>query len=272
MLKLGVRCLVLVGMMPFGNLALAQAPSLPSSSCDHCDTYSTRQVQVERGHRRPIIDGVGWVLAIPRKVLLWDSRANNHNVTDATVCEVANYLEYRGLVDTKVRVNQYAPADEWRRLVNNRQIGPGWKYTAGTLKWLGYTFVPGRLFGNDEYNPFTNSIYLYSDMPTMGLAEAAYAKDVSQRNRPGTYAVVQSLPIVALWHETLATEEVINYVSIQGSTEQIEKVRHDLYSRYGLETAGTVSQVLPDGSGLFSLVGAVSGHVVAARENSTGNR
>jgi len=41
--------------------------------------------------------------------------------------------------------------------------------------------------------------------------------------------------VVALWHETLATEEVINYVSIRGSTEQIEKVRHDLYSRYGLK-------------------------------------
>jgi len=259
-------------MMQFGNFALAQAPSLPSPSCEAYDAHSMRQVQVERGQRRPIIDGVGWVFGIPRKVLLWDSRANNHSVSDETVCEVSSYLEHRGLVDTKVRVNQYAPADEWRRLVNNQQIGAGWKYTAGTWKWLGYTILPGRIFGNDEYNPFTNSVYLYSDMPTMGLAEAAYAKDVSERNRPGTYAVVQSLPLVALWHETLATDEVINYISIHGSTEQIEKVRHDLYSRYGLETAGTVGQVLPDGSGLFSIVGAVSGHVVAARENSSQNR
>jgi len=52
-----------------------------------------------------------------------------------------------------------------------------------------------------------------------------------------TSTVWQATPImvVALWHETLATEEVINYVSIRGSTEQIEKVRHDLYSRYGLK-------------------------------------
>ena len=67
-------------------------------------------------------------------------------------------------------------------------------------------------------------------------------------------------------------KQVINYVSIHGSTEQIEKVRHDLYSRYGLETAGAIGQVLPDGSGLFSIVGAVSGHAVAARENASVKR
>ncbi len=122
----------------------------------------------------------------------------------------------------------------------------------------------GRLFGQDEYNPYTNSLSIYSDMPMLGLAEAAYAKDVHHRARPGTYAAVQELPLVSLWHETLATNEVLNYVAIHGSTEQIEKVRHDLYARYGLETAGAASQVLPDGTGLFAIVGAVSGHTIAA--------
>jgi hypothetical protein len=234
-----------------------------------CDQWETsKQVQVERGIDRPLLDGAGWVMGIPSKILLWDRRAVNHSVSDRTVCEVADYLNRKDLDDTIVRVNQYAPIKEWQRLVANRRVGPGWKYTVGSIKWLTYTLVPGRLFGKDEYNPYTNSLYLYSDMPTLGLAEAAYAKDVVNREHPGTYAAFQELPMVALWHETLATQEVLHYVSIQGSSEEIEKVRHDLYARYGIETAGAVSRVLPDGTGLFSVIGAAGGHLTARIENN----
>lgn len=230
-----------------------------------CDLHSS--IQVEYGQQRPVVDGAGWVMGIPSKILLWDRRACNHSVSDSTVYEVTNYLEHNQLDDALVRVNQYAPIKEWKRLVSNQSISPGWKYTVGSIKWLKYTFVPGRLFGTDEYNPYTNTISLYSDMPTLGLAEAAYAKDVSTRELPGTYAAVQEIPIVALWHETLATSEVINYVSIHGTSEQIDKVKHDLYARYGIETAGAVSSVLPDGTGLFAIIGAAGGHAVASLDD-----
>jgi hypothetical protein len=236
----------------------------PEGDCDSCDCDS---VHVERGKPRPVIDSIGWVVGVPSKLLLWDRRVNNHCVSNATVSEVADYLQHRGLTDTVVRVNQYAPAKEWRRLVANKQVGAGWRYTAGSIKWLQYTLLPGRVFGGDEYNPYTNSLHLYSDMPVLGLAEAAYAKDVSTQSRPGTYATVQLLPVVALWHETKATKEVLTYVSIHGSSEQIADVRHDLYARYGIETAGEISRVLPDGTGLFQVIGATVGHGSAAYEN-----
>jgi len=97
---------------------------------------------------------------------------------------------------------------------------------------------------------------------------AASAIDITNIPMPNPFRQ-QTIPNVST---SPRPKQVINYVSIHGSTEQIEKVRHDLYSRYGLETAGAIGQVLPDGSGLFSIVGAVSGHVVAARENSSKNR
>ena len=40
-----------------------------------------------------------------------------------------------------------------------------------------YTIFPGRVFGGDRYNPFTNTINLYSDHPSIALHEAAHAKD-----------------------------------------------------------------------------------------------
>ncbi len=245
-----------------GCVSMPHSLHCDSASGHGCDSLSS--VQVEYGRQRPVVDTAGWVLGIPSKVLLWDRRASNHLVSEQTVTEVTNYLEHSQLSDTLVRVNQYAPISEWQRLVNNRNISPGWKYTVGSLKWLKYTVVPGRLFGKDDYNPYTNSLSLYSDMPTLGLAEAAYAKDVETRELPGTYAAVQELPVVALWHETLATNEVINYVSIHGSSEQTNKIRHDLYARYGIEIGGAANAILPDGGGLYQIVGAVSGHTVAA--------
>jgi hypothetical protein len=218
---------------------------------------------VEYGTKRPIIDGVGWVVGIPRKVLLWDQRADNHAVSEETVGEVAGYLHERGVKDVKVRVNQYAPLQEWKRLTQNKNVGAGWRYTLGTLSCLEYTLLPGRIFGGDNYNPYTNSVYLYSDMPAMGLAESAYAKDVQNRKYPGTYAAVQSLPLVSMYHETLATGEVMEYVAIRGSAEEQEKIRRDLYARYGMELGGEFGRVLPDGSTLFPIVGAIGGHGVA---------
>jgi len=240
-------------------------------SCDSSEgsdtSFEQRHIgsnaRVERGQDRPVVDGVGWVFGIPSKILLWDRRALNHNVSDATVAEVTEYLDRNHLHHTVVRVNQYVPLQEWKRLTQNRNIAPGWRYSVGTLKWVKYTLVPGRLFGKDEYNPYTNSLYLYSDMPTLGLSEAAYAKDVSTRERPGTYAAAQELPLVSLWHETLATGEVERYVRIHGSSEDMNKIRHDLYARYGMEIAGSATQLLPDGSGLFAILGAVGGHATA---------
>ena len=132
---------------------------------------------------------------------------------------------------------------------------------------VGLHFAPRPLFGHDRYNPYTNTLSVYSDAPTLALAEAAYAKDVHQRNLPGTYATAQIFPLVAMWHETLATGEVLDYVSIRGSNDEQEQVRRQLYARYGMELGGAVGGALPDGSFLFPVVGAAGGHAVASVEN-----
>ena len=49
----------------------------------------------------------------------------------------------------------------WRRLVANKSVGWGWRYTLGTTLWLGETVFPGRLIGGDHYNPFTNTVNRY---------------------------------------------------------------------------------------------------------------
>lgn len=270
----GLPLLLSVVIAYNGNCACSQeyvpSPILDYSAQTH--SPSARHVDIEVGRDAPVIDGIGWAFGIPRKLLLWDRRADNHDISPQTVDEIACYVDSRGLHDMKVRVNQYDPGGEWQRLVQNKRVGAGWRYTIGTLTTLRYTLFPGRLFGRDHYNPYTDTLSVFSDAPALALAEAAYANDVHQRDFPGTYATVQALPLVAMWHETLATGEVLHYVSVNGSADDQRKVRRLMYARYGMELGGVVSAALPDGSSLYPVVGAIGGHAVASGESQREQR
>ena len=231
--------------------------------CSECDPFP----DVEFGEPRPVVDAIGWLIGIPDKLLLWDRRAKNHNVSRQTVESVSHYMADRGIQGVKVRVNQYDPVGEWKRLVANRRIAAPWKYTAGLVKQAKYILLPGRIFGRDEYNPYTDTLSLYSDIPALGMVEAAYARDVHRRRYPGTYATAQTLPIVSFWHESIATDDVIDYIAIRGTLQQQQETRRDLCARFGVAVGGDLAGVLPDGSCLYNVMGAVTGHTIATIEN-----
>jgi len=76
--------------------------------------------------------------------------------------QLTEYLEDNDLDSVLVRVNQYDPLGEWQRLVANKRLGAGWRYTVGTFELVKYTVLPGRLLGGDWYNPYTNTVNIYS--------------------------------------------------------------------------------------------------------------
>ena len=232
-------------------------------SPDESENGPTVVVQV--GKPRPVIDGIGWVLGIPGKILLWDRRVDNHQVSPKTEAAVVQYLEQNDLQDVCVRVNQYAPLDEWRRLRDNRQVGAGWRYTAGLLSLAGYTVFPGRLFGGDRYNPYTNSVYVYSDIPALAMVGGGYAKDVHTRRYPGTYAVVNELPVVSLWHETIATNDVLTYLQDQDDLAELQAGYKILHPYYGAQAGGAARNLVGVGP-LLQVGGAVVGHVTGRAE------
>jgi hypothetical protein len=176
------------------------------------------------------------------------------------MAEVATYAKVNELDGICVRVNQYAPADEWKRLTKNDQISPGWRYTVGALSLVGYTLLPGRIIGIDNYNPYTNSVYVYSDVPALAMEAAAYAKDVRQRELPGTYAAVNSLPIISVWHETINTQDTLDYLRTHGNYEDQREGLAILYPNYGASVGGAFGSLFGF-TGVFEIGGAVVGHV-----------
>lgn len=224
------------------------------------DLATTTGIRLERGRPSQLLDRTGWVLGTPNKLALWDRRADNHNVSSETEIQLIEYLEENELDSVLVRVNQYDPLGEWRRLAANKQLGAGWRYTIGTLNMLKYTLLPGRLLGGDWYNPYTDTINLYSDIPAIALSEGAYAKDVREREHPGTYSAVQEVPVVGMWHETIAKRDVEEYVKSHGTQEQREETYRILYPDYGGSWGGQVASFLPYGNVFGRLAGAAVGH------------
>ena len=223
--------------------------------------FEEGEPQIERGKPRRFIDGLGWVVGIPGKVLLWNRRVDNHNISPETEAAIAAYLDKNGLDQVKVRINEYDPWGEWKRLRRNKSVGWGWRYTAGTLAALHYTILPGRIFGGDNYNPFTNTISLYSDLPAVALHEGGHAKDFGSRKWKGTYAVAGALPIVSLWPEAIATNDAIGYLRAEEDFGEEQEAYRLLYPAYATYIAGAASPFLPYGDLVITAGAVIPGHL-----------
>lgn len=222
----------------------------------------TRREPVERGEPHKVLDAAGWVFGIPSKIILWDRRVENHRVSATTEGVIADYLADNELDHVKVRINQYAALEDWRRLRSNRTVGWPLRYTLGTLSVAAEAVFPGRLLGGDHYNPWTATIHLYSDVPAIAIHEGGHAKDFARRGWPGLYAVAFGLPISQLYPEALATGDALAYAERRGDAELVAEGRRILYPAYGTYLGGAAGQVVGLSVGLPIYAGAVvAGHV-----------
>ena len=228
--------------------------------------------QIERGRPHRALDTAGSVLGVFDKLALWDRRARNHAVSADTEAAVAQYAAVNGLSTTKVRINQYAPGDEWRRLAANKEVGAGWRYTFGAITTLGYTILPGRLLGRDSYNPYTDTVNIYSDLPPLAMEQAAHAKNIRNRERPGTYATLTSLPLVNLFPEKIAKDDVLDYVTRTGDPHQRREAYDVLTPQYGAEVGGQLGQVFTSFELGPRLAGAATGHVLKRPRHEAAER
>lgn len=233
---------------------------------DQGDCVAVAKPQVERGRPAPVLDTVGWVVGIPSKILMLDHRVNNHNVSAQTEVTMEEYLARNGLDDVKVRINEYDPADEWRRLAQNDSMAWPVRYSLGTLSVVGYTLLPGRVFGGDRYNPFTNTISLYSDVSAVALYEGGRARDYAGRDHKALYAVAGVVPGVNIVHEVQASDYAINYLHLYGTPEELKDGYRSVYPAFAINASESLSSftalpiVLP-----AAVVGHVAGQVTASR-------
>ncbi len=218
---------------------------------------SRTQRQIEHGKPNVVVDSIGWVWGIPAKITLFDRRVENHRIDAHTEAEIAAYLHDNELSTVKVRLNQYRPLDDWKRLTANTSVGPGWRYTFGAFTVLGETIFPGRVFGSDHFNPYTNTIHLYSNVPALALHEAGHSKDYARRKWKGTYAALYNLPCVPLYQEAIATNDALGYIKATENLQICQEAYEILYPAYGTYVGSAISGPVPYGY----MIGLIGGHI-----------
>ena len=251
----------IVSMLPASGCAPLRPRAITADEFLLSPELRDGHAQVQRGKRRKIIDATGWVIGIPDKILLWNRRVDNHNISDRTEQVIGEYLAINSLDTTRVRLNQYAPGDDWRRLVRNKRVGAPWRYTFGALATLYETVLPGRIFGGDHYNPFTDTVHLYSDVPAIALHEAAHAKDFARRQYKGTYAAVYLLPGAPLIHESIATGDALAYAQMYSSPGEHKEAIRVLYPAYATYVGSALGTAAPRYANPLYYGSVVGGHV-----------
>ena len=230
--------------------------------------------QVERGNPHGFLDWIGHnIVSLPSKIVLLNWKVANHDISTETEEILKQYLVDNDLHNVKVRLNGYSPGGEWRRLARNRSVGGLWRFTFGAISVAYYTVIPGRFFagliGGDSYNPYTNTIHLYSDHPAIALHEAAHAKDFAGENDKGLYAAMRLLPIVPLIQESRATSDALGYLEHRNMAKEEEEAYKILYPAFGTYIPSGIFGAafeyisLDDGVILITnVISIVTGHVV----------
>lgn len=229
--------------------------------------------QFEEGEPYSFLDFIGswvWPLSPFSKLMIWDRRMQNHSFSFETKRYLKEYIRDNNLKDVKVRFNQYAPLDDFKRLLASKTVNPFLKWTIGLYAYVvNDVLLVGRIFGGDHYNPYSNTIHVYSDIPAVVVHEGGHAKDFAQREYRSWYALAYSVPVLgAFYPEARASDDAIRYFRYRCDKAEEMTAYRTLYPAYGSYIAGSLSDLVP--SSPYSLListsllaaAAGSGHIV----------
>lgn len=231
--------------------------------------------QIRRGRPVLLIDTLGNVFSLIPKLLFWSGRMDNHAISAQTEEVLVKYLnsveDSPALKDTLFRLNEYRPIDDLNRIFRNRHVAWPYRILLGlptTLLWE--VILPGRIFGGilggDHYNPFTNTVHVYSDHKAIVLHETGHAHDFAQQRYKGLYATLRIIPGVDLLQEFVATEKTIDFfIANQNRTDELDAYRI-LYPAYGTYIG---SYIIPYGAYPGIAVGHIWGRLKARSRAKT---
>jgi len=213
----------------------------------------------ERGLDFLPLDAFGDLISKPYQLLFWHRAYGNHQISGETEAAVRDFLNYYGVQDVKVRLNQWAPHKEMARLIRNRNIA--WPYKIIFFPSTLIVSILGRpLSGfliSDYYDPGSNTINIYSDSIPIALHEAGHALDFHHQKYKGTYGLVRMVPGVNLFQESIATDEAVTYLKQTEKYDALMQAYRVLYPAYATYVVSYISASIP------ALIGAITiGHII----------
>jgi hypothetical protein len=222
------------------------------------ELIEANQNPIEMGRPVKWLDTAGWICGIPGKIMLWDRRIDNHRMTEKTIETTAEYLQANTMPHLKVRMNQYAPIEDFKRLRKNTTVAWPYRYTLGLLSVGGEAILPGRRLGGDHFKPFTQTVHLYSDVESIALHELAHAKDFSRQEYQGTYALAYLF--MPTWHETIASRDALAYWYDRQDRSGIVEANRILYPAYGTYIGSALGAFVPTQATPIYYASVLGGH------------
>ncbi len=226
------------------------------------------------GGEHPKLDRMERIVQYPAKKLKqWfkksdEAEPSEEQLRDEALQQTVHYLALNGLSDVHIDVREYNPREQWQRLRANDDIAPFWKYTAGSLRHVEYCLMPGRVFGQDSYNVFTNTLHINSTHPEQSLYTAATAKYMRSKTYPGAFATACYLPIVPLYRDVHVANDVLSYARFREDWETEQELYPQIYSSFGGDLVSQATSLVPAFAYLpfyvkpaLQVVGSVSGNV-----------
>ncbi|TGK21987.1 hypothetical protein EHO61_01770 [Leptospira fluminis] len=227
--------------------------------------FSEEDPQFEEGRPVDFLDSLGNIFGVLSKIVIGDKRMSNHRISEETKRFLKEYIRDNNLKDVKVRFNQYSPGGDFMRLWRSKNVNPLLKWTFGLLTWVLELAFPERLLANcgipyicggDHYNPYTNTIHIYSDLPAAAVHEGGHAKDFSLRKFRSWYTASYMIPILGTFYpEARASDDAIRYFRYRCDLATQLHAYHVLYPAYGSYVGGQ----------FIGLVGVIPGFIIGSR-------
>ena len=193
------------------NLEFLPEQELVEAQCANCSHIfllpstadDKRWHRIKIGHPISLLDWFANLLSIPDKLLLLSWRVDNHEVPEEVISHVKRFIRDNNLTDVNVMLNCYDPVGEIERFIENKRVSWFSKlFVVFFLQyWIDYIFYilcPGRLWGGDKYDPFTNTVHIFSGHVGIALHELGHAKDYAEQRYPGLWALMYMIPILCL--------------------------------------------------------------------------
>lgn len=230
--------------------------------------FDQENPQFEEGEPYWFLDFMGNVFGVLSKLILWNRKMSNHRFSEETKNYLKDYIRENNLKDVKVRFNQYAPIDDLVQLWKSETVHPILKYTVGIINWVSGVIFPGRLFAGlltgDHYNPYSNTINLYSDLPSVVLHEGGHSKDFALRKYKSFYSLGYSFPIVGpLYAEARASDDALRYLRHRCDLKNELLAYRTLYPAYATYATGPILSSVGE---LVGLAASIPGHIVGYRK------
>ncbi len=226
------------------------------------------ELTVSRGTPLALVDTTGNFLSLSNKLLFLSADLDSHYIDDGVERAMRAFAAHHGIEGGHIRINEYAPLDELGRVLTNGRINLLLRLSFGLMGWLGYVLMVNRIFGGDHYNPFADTVHIFSNHRGIALHEMGHLLDFRRRPYPGLYSLLRLIPGVALYQEFLASRYAVRYLDHIGDHDEELRAYRILFPAYSTYVLGFLAYLLPNQvirtiAMPFVILGHVVGNVMA---------